>query len=96
MACRCSAGCPGCARKHGAVKLSESEVGHTYEILRVYEKDPAFLEFLDQRHLRPAARVRVLDREYDETMSLTVAGHGSARIHLGKPATERLWVRRVA
>jgi len=29
-------------------------------------------------------------------MSLTVAGHGSARIHLGKPATERLWVRRVA
>jgi DtxR family transcriptional regulator, Mn-dependent transcriptional regulator len=76
--------------------LSESEVGHTYEILRVYEKDPAFLEFLDERHLRPTTRVRVLDREYDETMSLTVAGHGSARIHLGKPATERLWVRRVA
>src|SRR5277367_73705 len=24
-------------RKHGAVKLSETEVGHTYEILRVYE-----------------------------------------------------------
>ena len=24
-----------------------------------------------------------------------VAGHGSGRIHLGKPATERLWVRRV-
>ena len=83
-------------RKHGAVKLSETEVGHTYEILRVYEKDPAFLEFLEQRHLRPTARVRVLDREYDETMSLTVAGHGSGRIHLGKPATERLWVRRSA
>jgi DtxR family transcriptional regulator, iron-dependent repressor len=83
-------------RKHGAVKLSQTEIGHTYEILRVYEKDPAFLEFLDQRHLRPATRIRVLDREYDETMSLTVAGHGSARIHLGKPATERLWVRRVA
>src|ERR1700733_11721782 len=83
-------------RQHGAVRLSDAEVGNSYEILRVYEKDPAFLEFLDQRHLRPTARVRVLDREYDETMSLTVAGHGSARIHLGKPATERLWVRRVA
>jgi DtxR family Mn-dependent transcriptional regulator len=82
-------------RKYGAVKLAETEVGHSYEILRVYEKDPAFLEFLEQRHLRPGARVRVLDREYDETMSLTVAGHGSGRTHLGKPATERLWVRRV-
>src|SRR5271156_1185040 len=83
-------------RKHGAVKLSASDRGHSYQILRGYEKDPAFLEFLEQRHLRPGARVRVLDREYDETMSLTVLGHGSGRIHLGKPATERLWVRRLA
>jgi hypothetical protein len=82
-------------RKHGAVRLSQAEVGHSYEILRVYEKDPAFLEFLEQRNLCPSSRVRVLRREYDETMSLTVAGRGSARIHLGKPATERLWVRRI-
>jgi DtxR family Mn-dependent transcriptional regulator len=81
-------------RKQGALRLSEAEVGHSYEILRVYEKDARFLEFLEQRNLRPAARVRVLDREYDQTMSLTVAGHGSGRLHLGKPATERLWVRR--
>jgi hypothetical protein len=77
------------------VRLSEAEVGRSYEILRVYEKDPQFLEFLEQRGLRPAARLRVLEREYDETMSLTVAGCGSARIHLGKPATERVWVRRL-
>jgi len=83
-------------RKHGAVRLSDAEPGHSYEILRVYEKDPAFLEFLEQRHLRPASHVRVLGREYDQTMSLTVSGHGSARIHLGKPATERLWVRRIS
>jgi len=82
-------------RKHGAVRLSDAEVGHSYEVLRVYEKDPAFLEFIEQRHLRPFARVRILEREYDETMALTVAGHGAARIHLGKPATERLWVRRL-
>ncbi len=46
-------------RDYGAVRLSEAEVGHSYEVLRVYEKDPKFLEFLD--HLsdppgRPAAR----------------------------------------
>lgn len=83
-------------RKLGAVKLSEVEPGHSYEVLRVYERDPAFLQFLEQRHLRPGAQVRVLEREYDETMALTVVGHGAARVHLGKPATQRLWVRRVS
>jgi DtxR family Mn-dependent transcriptional regulator len=95
---RCPHGVPlfgGMSRlrhKHGAVRLSEAPVGNSYEVLRVYEKDPKFLEFLDHLHLRPSAKVRVHQREYDETMSVTVAGHGSAKIHLGKPATQRIWV----
>jgi hypothetical protein len=36
--------------------------------------------------------VRVQRREYDETMTLNVAGR---KIHLGKPATTRIWVRRL-
>ena len=83
-------------RKHGAVRLSEAEVGRSYEVLRVYEKDPRFLEFLDHLQLRPGARLRVHQREYDETMTLSVTGHRPGRIHLGKPATERIWVRRLA
>jgi DtxR family Mn-dependent transcriptional regulator len=83
-------------RNHGAVRLSEAEIGHSYEVLRVYEKDPKFLEFLEHLHLRPAARLRVHQREYDETMAVTVTGRRGARIHLGKPATERIWVRRAA
>ena len=83
-------------RNHGAVRLSEAETGHSYEVLRVYEKDPKFLEFLEHLHLRPAARLRVHQREYDETMAVTVTGRRGARIHLGKPATERIWVRRAA
>ncbi len=95
---RCPHGVPlfgGMSRlrhKHGAVRLSEAPVGNSYEVLRVYEKDPKFLEFLDHLHLRPSAKVRVHQREYDETMSVTVVGHGSAKIHLGKPATQRIWV----
>jgi DtxR family Mn-dependent transcriptional regulator len=81
---------------YGAVRLSEAEVGHPYEVLRVYEKDPKFLEFLDNLHIRPAARLRVHQREYDETMSVTVARPKGSRIHLGKPATERIWVRRAS
>jgi hypothetical protein len=79
---------------YDAVRLSEAEVGHRYEVLRVYEKDPKFLEFLDNLHIRPAARLRVHQREYDETMSVTVANKRGMRIHLGKPATQRIWVRR--
>jgi len=81
-------------RKHGAVKLSDAEVGNSYEVLRVYEKDPKFLSFLENLSLRPGARVRVHQREYDETTTLQVGSNGSRRIHLGKPATERIWVRR--
>jgi DtxR family Mn-dependent transcriptional regulator len=83
-------------RKHGAVRLSEAEVGHLYEVLRVYEKDPIFLDFLENFDLRPGARVRVHQREYDQTMALGVAGHRKQRIYVGKPATERIWVRRLA
>lgn len=80
-------------RQYGAMRLSEAKPGRSYEILRVYEKDPRFLEFLEQRHLRPAARLRIVGQEYDETMAVAVAGHRGARMHLGKPATERIWVR---
>ena len=80
-------------RKYGAVQLSEAAVGRNYEVPGVYEKDPKFLEFLVQLNLRPGARLRVHRREYDETMELSVAGRGSGRIHLGKPATERIWAR---
>jgi DtxR family transcriptional regulator, Mn-dependent transcriptional regulator len=83
-------------RKFGAVRLSDAEVGRSYEVLRVYEKDPKFLDFVSGLNLRPGARVRVHQREYDETMALTVAGHASPRIHLGKPATERVWVRNLS
>ena len=80
-------------RKFGAVRLSDVRPGHSYEVLRVYEKDPKFLEFLSSLDLRPGARFRIHDREYDETMSLSVAGRRARRVHLGKPATERIWVR---
>jgi len=62
------------------------------EIVCVYEKDRQFLEFLEGLHLRPATRVDVLKREYDETMTLRA---NNKKLHLGKPATSRIWVRRL-
>lgn len=80
-------------RKQGAMLLSELKTQDSAEILCVYEKDEGFLEFLEGLQLRPSAKVQVLKREYDETMTLRAAGH---TIHLGKPATSRIWVRRSA
>jgi len=79
-------------KKFGALKLSEAETGGEYEVLRVYEKDPKFLEFLVGLQLQPGVRVKVHRREYDETMELSVSGQRAKYIHLGKPATQRVWV----
>jgi len=80
-------------RRDGAVQLSEIPVGATVEILCVYERDPKFLLFLSGLKLRPGVRVRVARREYDQTMLLKV---DKRKIHLGAPATSRIWVRRLS
>src|SRR5580704_12599604 len=79
-------------RSQGAVLLSDLRAGERAEILCVYEKDAQFLEFLEGLRLRPSTKVKVLKREYDETMTLRSDGH---TMHLGKPATSRIWVRRL-
>jgi len=76
-------------RKQGGVLLSELRPGESAEILCVYEKDEGFLEFLENLHLLPAAKLDILERGYDETLTVRVSGQ---TIHLGKPATSRIWV----
>jgi DtxR family Mn-dependent transcriptional regulator len=80
-------------RKQGGVLLSDLRPDESAEILCVYEKDEGFLDFLENLRLRPGAKIEILKREYDETMTLRAAGH---TMHLGKPATSRIWVRRSA
>jgi DtxR family Mn-dependent transcriptional regulator len=78
-------------RKQGAVLLADLRAKDAGRILAVYEKDAQFLDFLEGLHLRPETKFDVLKREYDETMTLRVAGR---TMHLGKPATTRIWVRK--
>jgi DtxR family transcriptional regulator, Mn-dependent transcriptional regulator len=80
-------------RKQGGVLLSELHPDDSAEVLCVYEKDEGFLAFLEDLHLFPGVKLDVSERSYDETMMLRVAGR---TIHLGKPATTRIWVRRLA
>jgi DtxR family transcriptional regulator, iron-dependent repressor len=83
-------------RRLGSFTLAEAEVGDELEIMHVWEKDKRFLEFVDTLHLRPGARVTVRAREYDQTMTLVVAARPRRLIHLGLPATSRIWVRRIS
>ena len=78
-------------RKQGGILLSELQSGDSGVILCVYEKDEGFLDFLENLHLLPARQVEVVERGYDETLTLRVADQ---TIHLGKTATSRIWVRR--
>ncbi len=80
-------------RRSGAVLLSDLRAEEKAEIVCVYEKDAEFLEFLEGLRLRPASTLEILNREYDETMTLR---SGGKLMHLGKPATSRIWVRRTA
>lgn len=78
-------------REQGGVLLSDLRPGESAAVLCVYEKDEGFLEFIERLHLLPSAKLEVLQKGYDETLTLRVA---SQTIHLGKPATSRIWVRR--
>ena len=80
---------PTSRRKRGLVLLSEAEAGNSYTVSGVYERDRRLLEFLDQRAVRPGARVRVVDRNYDQTITLATE---KGKISLGSAAAERVWV----
>ena len=76
-------------RRRGLCLLSEAEPGKNYRISSMYERDSALLRFLDERGIRPGAQVRVLERNYDQTMTLLAEKH---KVSLGGPAAERVWV----
>jgi DtxR family Mn-dependent transcriptional regulator len=82
---------PDSRRRRGLVLLAHAEPGEAYFVRGIYERDRRLLEFLDQRGIRPGARVEVLARNYDQTVSLKTA---AGAVALGGKAAERVWVGR--
>jgi DtxR family Mn-dependent transcriptional regulator len=80
---------PAARRKRGLVLLSEAEPGSTYVVSGMYERDRRLLEFLEERDVRPGAKLRVLGRNYDQTITLAT---DNRKISLGNAAAERVWV----
>ncbi len=80
-------------RRRGLCLLSEAEPGKSYQVSSTYERDSALLRFLDERGIRPGAKFRVLERNYDQTMTLVTDKHKAS---VGGPAAEKVWVAPIA
>lgn len=76
-------------KRRGLVLLSRTEPGNSYTVSGIYERDRRLLEFLEERAIRPGARIDVLEKNYDQTLALTTA---AGKVALGSSAAEKVWV----
>ncbi len=79
-------------RRQGAKPMDQAQAGERVRVIRVNERVPDFLAFLERLQLRPGAEVRVREKTFDETMTVDV---GRQRHHLGKSTTQQIWVKKI-
>src|SRR3984957_6632754 len=80
---------PASRRRRGLVLLADAEPGSIYKVSGIYERDRQLLEFLEARGIRPGSKLRLLERNYDQTLTLSTR---AANISLGRAAAERVGV----
>ena len=80
---------PASRRKRGLVLLANADPGQAYIVSGIYERDRQLLEFLEARGVRPGARFRLLERNYDKTISLRTS---AGAVVLGGVAAEKIWI----
>src|ERR1700726_3100008 len=70
--------CPASRRHRGLLLLADAAPGTTCSVAGIYERDRRLLEFLETRGIRPGAKLRLIERNYDQTLTLsTKAGNNS-------------------
>ena len=80
---------PASRRHRGLVLLAEAHPGRTYRVSGIYERDRRLLEFLEARGIRPGAKLSLIERNYDKTLSIKA---GARTMVLGRPAADKVWV----
>ncbi len=76
-------------RKRGLVLLADAELDQAYTVSGIYERDRKLLEFLEHRGIRPGAKLRLLERNYDQTVTLSTP---AGAVSLGPAASVRVWL----
>jgi DtxR family Mn-dependent transcriptional regulator len=80
---------PASRRHRGLVLLAEADPGRSYRVSGIYERDRDLLEFLEARGIRPGAKISLIERNYDKTLSIRT---GAKTMVLGRPAAEKVWL----
>ncbi|MGB7189544.1 MAG: metal-dependent transcriptional regulator [Acidobacteriaceae bacterium] len=81
---------PARRARRGLSPLSEGAEGAEYTVDSLYERDPKLLRFLHENGIAPGGVVRVLKKNYDQTLAIETA---SGAATLGAPAAEKIWVK---
>ena len=76
-------------RERGWKPLDEISGSGTAQVTSVFERDRRLLEYLDGLGIRPGAKLRMVSRNYDETLTLKVGGKS---VQLGRPAATKVWI----
>jgi DtxR family Mn-dependent transcriptional regulator len=76
-------------RKEGLQLLWEVPPGARVRVDSMHERDRKLLEYFDGLGIRPGVGVKVLDRNYDGTLSLRL---GKKAAVLGEAAARKVWV----
>ncbi|HLI76488.1 MAG TPA: metal-dependent transcriptional regulator [Acidobacteriaceae bacterium] len=77
-------------RERGLLALSDAAEGEVYTVARLYERDGRLLSFLHKLGIGPQTTLQVLERNYDQTLRLQIAGQ---EITLGTSAAAKVYVR---
>src|SRR6266536_3911963 len=80
---------PASRRHRGLLLLADAGANKNYLVSGIYERDRRLLEFLEERGIRPGARVYVSRRNYDQTLTLST---DAGAVSLGSSAAQRVWV----
>jgi DtxR family Mn-dependent transcriptional regulator len=77
-------------RAKGETPLSEAAEGVSFVVASLHERDPKLLLFLHQAGIGPGTRLRVVRKNYDQTVSIELDTGVSV---LGRPAATAVWLR---
>ena len=80
---------PDDRRGRGLCPLDEAPAESDSVVVSVFERDRRLLEYLHGLGIHPGARLRLLAANYDETLSLRIAGRP---VQLGKSAAAKIWI----
>lgn len=83
---------PKARRERGFLPLDEMPAGANAQIVSVYERDRQLLEYLHGLGIMPGSRLAVTARNYDDTLTLMIAGKS---VPLGKAAASKIWAQAV-